>query len=66
MTEEEYRKQVDYVRLFLEGKDSQVLDRLIVSMEEASKALNFEEAARIRDQIQAYPARYREAVRVRR
>ncbi|WP_111740088.1 excinuclease ABC subunit UvrC [Leminorella richardii] len=53
VTEEEYRKQVDYVRLFLEGKDSQVLDRLIVSMEEASKALNFEEAARIRDQIQA-------------
>lgn len=53
VTDEEYQKQVNYIRLFLEGKDSQVLDQLIASMEEASKALNFEEAARIRDQIQA-------------
>ncbi len=51
--EEEYRQQVDYVRLFLSGKDQQVLHQLIARMEEASKLLNFEEAARIRDQIQA-------------
>ncbi|MEF3420436.1 excinuclease ABC subunit UvrC [Serratia marcescens] len=53
VSEEEYRQQVDYVRLFLSGKDQQVLHQLIEHMEEASKLLNFEEAARIRDQIQA-------------
>ncbi len=53
VSEEEYRQQVDYVRLFLSGKDQQVLHRLIERMENASKELNFEEAARIRDQIQA-------------
>ncbi|AIU72496.1 excinuclease ABC subunit C [Hafnia alvei FB1] len=53
VSDEEYEQQVNYVRLFLSGKDNQVLDSLIVRMEEASKALKFEEAARIRDQIQA-------------
>ena len=53
VSEEEYRQQVDYVRLFLSGKDQQVLHQLIERMESASKALNFEEAARVRDQIQA-------------
>lgn len=53
VSEEEYQQQVDYVRLFLSGKDQQVLHQLIARMEEASKLLNFEEAARIRDQIQA-------------
>ncbi|WP_096387241.1 excinuclease ABC subunit UvrC [Hafnia sp. CBA7124] len=53
VSDEEYEQQVNYVRLFLSGKDSQVLDSLVVRMEEASKALKFEEAARIRDQIQA-------------
>ncbi|PVZ87852.1 excinuclease ABC subunit C [Serratia sp. S1B] len=53
VSEEEYQQQVDYVRLFLSGKDQQVLHQLIERMESASKQLNFEEAARIRDQIQA-------------
>jgi len=53
VSEEEYQQQVDYVRLFLSGKDQQVLHQLIERMENASKALNFEDAARIRDQIQA-------------
>ncbi|HBE9077496.1 MULTISPECIES: excinuclease ABC subunit UvrC [Serratia] len=53
VSEEDYRQQVDYVRLFLSGKDQQVLHQLIERMENASKLLNFEEAARIRDQIQA-------------
>ncbi|CAI1670927.1 Excinuclease ABC subunit C [Serratia fonticola] len=53
VSEEDYRQQVDYVRLFLSGKDQQVLHQLIARMENASKLLNFEEAARIRDQIQA-------------
>lgn len=53
VSEEEYQEQTEYVRLFLSGKDDQVLKLLISRMEQASKELKFEEAARIRDQIQA-------------
>lgn len=53
VSEEEYKQQTDYVRLFLSGKDDQVLNLLVKRMEDASQALKFEEAARIRDQIQA-------------
>lgn len=53
VSDEAYQHQVDYVRLFLSGKDQQVLNQLVERMELASKALNFEEAARARDQIQA-------------
>ncbi len=53
VSDEEYQRQVNYVRLFLSGKDQQVLTQLISRMEEASKSLQFEDAARIRDQIQA-------------
>ncbi len=50
---EEYAQQTDYVRLFLSGKDDQVLNLLVSRMEAASKDLRFEEAARLRDQILA-------------
>ena len=53
VSEEEYAQQTDYVRLFLAGKDDQVLNMLVSRMEQASQALRFEEAARLRDQIQA-------------
>ncbi|MFA3778616.1 excinuclease ABC subunit UvrC [Yersinia sp. 1652 StPb PI] len=53
VSDDEYQRQVDYVRLFLSGKDQQVLTQLISRMEEASQSLHFEDAARIRDQIQA-------------
>ncbi|MFC3395122.1 excinuclease ABC subunit UvrC [Brenneria rubrifaciens] len=53
VSEDDYQQQVDYVRLFLSGKDQQVLNQLITKMEAASRALKFEEAARTRDQIQA-------------
>ncbi len=53
VTDEEYAQQVNFARLFLQGKDQQVLDHLIGKMEQASRQLNFEEAARWRDQIQA-------------
>lgn len=53
VSDEAYQHQVDYVRLFLSGKDQQVLNQLVERMEQASKVLNFEEAARARDQIQA-------------
>ncbi len=53
VSEEEYAQQTDYVRLFLAGKDAQVLDQLVSRMETASRELRFEEAGRVRDQIQA-------------
>lgn len=53
VSEEEYAQQINYVRLFLSGKDDQVLNQLVGRMEQASQSLKFEEAGRLRDQIQA-------------
>ncbi|MDI6955843.1 excinuclease ABC subunit UvrC, partial [Pantoea sp. Pa-EAmG] len=53
VSEEEYAQQTDYVRLFLAGKDDQVINQLVQRMVQASVGLRFEEAARLRDQIQA-------------
>ena len=53
VSDEEYNQQVELARLFLQGKDQQVLDYLIGKMEQASRNLDFEQAARYRDQIQA-------------
>ncbi|KQN56560.1 excinuclease ABC subunit C [Serratia sp. Leaf51] len=53
VSDQDYKDQVDYVRLFLEGKDQQVVTQLVNRMEEASQDLRFEDAGRIRDQIQA-------------
>jgi len=49
----EYLKAVDEVTQFLEGKGDKALQTLEAQMEEAAEALNFEAAARIRDQVQA-------------
>jgi excinuclease ABC subunit C len=53
VSEEEYAQQTDYVRLFLAGKDDQVINQLVKRMEKASEELRFEEAGILRDQIQA-------------
>ncbi|MCW3059228.1 MAG: Excinuclease subunit [Capsulimonas sp.] len=50
---EEYRKMVDDVALFLDGKQEKLVQQLRVEMEEASEDLQFERAARLRDQIAA-------------
>ena len=44
---------MELARLFLQGKDQQVVTHLIEKMEQASNRLDFEAAARYRDQIQA-------------
>jgi excinuclease ABC subunit C len=46
-----YREDVQNAVLFLQGKTSEVLERLQGKMEDASSALAFEEAARVRDKI---------------
>ncbi|WP_193167206.1 excinuclease ABC subunit UvrC [Vibrio navarrensis] len=53
ISDQEYADLVNYLRLFLQGKDNQVLELLVSKMEDASVALRFEDAARFRDQIQA-------------
>lgn len=50
---EEYKKMIQGVRMFLEGKDKDLIDRLKKEMEEEAENLRFEKAAKIRDQIEA-------------
>ncbi len=50
---EEYRKFIDDAVLFLEGRETKLLDLLRKRMAEAAENLEFEEAARLRDQIAA-------------
>ena len=51
ISKDEYRKDVKRLRMFLEGKKSQLLKQLHEEMQEASKALEYEKAARLRDEI---------------
>ena len=48
-----YAQEVDDAVQFLEGRTNEVIDGLVKRMERASEALEFEEAARLRDQIAA-------------
>jgi len=50
---ETYRQIVDQVTLFLEGRSQELIKALRKSMERASEDLDFERAAKIRDQIKA-------------
>ncbi len=51
ISEEGYKKVARDVRLFLEGKDRELLRSMKRKMYEEAERLNFEEAARIRDRI---------------
>ncbi len=53
VTQEEYAQVVDDMILFLSGKDKALLRKLEERMQKEAKELNFEKAARIRDQITA-------------
>ncbi|MBZ4416977.1 excinuclease ABC subunit UvrC [Myxococcus sp. RHSTA-1-4] len=50
---EDYRRSVDEVTMFLEGKATELVEGLRLRMKRASQELKFEEAARVRDQLQA-------------
>src|SRR5574341_747273 len=50
---EDYREQVRQAMLFIEGKQQELIAELKQRMREKSEALEYEAAARIRDQIQA-------------
>ena len=49
--EEQYRKDIDAAILFLEGKNKSVVNTFIRRMEQASESQDYEQAARLRDQI---------------
>jgi len=50
---DEYRQAVEDAVEFLEGRESELVERLRARMEEAASALHFEDAVRLRDQLQA-------------
>lgn len=50
---EEYAAQVEYVEMFLGGRTKELVGELEVEMRSAARAMEFERAARLRDQISA-------------
>ena len=52
ITPDAYQSDLNHAKLFLQGKNQYLLTELQQDMEKASISLEFEEAARIRDQIQ--------------
>ncbi|MCB1739232.1 MAG: excinuclease ABC subunit UvrC [Gammaproteobacteria bacterium] len=53
VNEDEYAEDVRHALMFLEGKSEEMVGELIGRMENASRSLAFEQAARYRDQIKA-------------
>jgi excinuclease ABC subunit C len=51
--QEEYRQSVEDAVEFLEGRESELTGRLRARMEEAARALRYEDAGQLRDQLQA-------------
>jgi excinuclease ABC subunit C len=53
ISKEDYRRDIDRLRMFLDGKKEKLLAEMREEMQQASRELKFEKAARIRDQLQA-------------
>jgi excinuclease ABC subunit C len=53
ITDDDYAKQIGFVKKFLNGKDDTIKNELIEEMTKSSKLLNYEHAAKIRDQIKS-------------
>ncbi|MCD6038881.1 MAG: excinuclease subunit [Gammaproteobacteria bacterium] len=51
ISEKDYNLHVQHAILFLEGKNKQILEALQQEMQQASQALEYEKAAKIRDQL---------------
>ena len=51
ISKEEYMSVIQDVMAFLEGRREQLADKLLAQMEEASENLQFERAAKLRDQV---------------
>ena len=48
-----YKEQVDLLRLFLQGHNQELLQSIVAKMEQHAHSMEFEEAARLRDQLTA-------------
>ena len=53
VSQDEYRHTIEYVVSFIAGRSRRVVDELNARMQTAAQALRFEEAARLRDQLNA-------------
>ncbi|MDH5219518.1 MAG: excinuclease ABC subunit UvrC, partial [Gammaproteobacteria bacterium] len=53
VTKEDYREQVRHTEMFLDGKNTDVINELATKMESAAAQMEFEKAAVYRDQIAA-------------
>ncbi len=53
ISQEDYQQDIKHAALFLEGKNEEVITALTEPMQRASDALDFEQAARLRDQIRS-------------
>jgi excinuclease ABC subunit C len=51
ISKEDYQRDIQRLRMFLEGKKKQLLGEMRAEMETAAKELKFEKAARLRDEI---------------
>jgi len=51
ISKQAYAEDVEHAVMFLQGKSNKVIDALVSSMEQAVEKLEFEQAARYRDQI---------------
>lgn len=52
ISKEDYRKDINKLKLFLDGKKSRLLNEMKKEMQVASEGKNYETAARLRDEIQ--------------
>ena len=53
VSRDEYRRLIDQIILFLEGKQERIVDDLQRAMEESARRMDYERAATLRDQIHA-------------
>ncbi|MBI5759208.1 MAG: excinuclease ABC subunit UvrC [Planctomycetales bacterium] len=53
ISKEDYRRDIERLKMFLDGKKATLLEELRTDMHEAAQALLFEKAAHLRDEIQA-------------
>ncbi len=53
VTKDDYRKQIRALRMVLEGRKEKLIREMEEQMREAAKAMQFEKAARLRDEIAA-------------
>ncbi len=52
ISKEDYRKDINKLKLFLDGKKDRLINEMTKEMQAASEAKNYETAARLRDEIQ--------------